>query len=70
MFAEQSCKKQSGPSVNGSRVRFWEDFLDFHPMAYERTASGGKREKIPKYGTDKYRSSEHIIPLHSDLSIS
>ena len=37
-------------------------------MAYERTASGGKREKIPKYGTDKYRSSEHITPLHSDLS--
>ena len=53
-----------GPSVNASRVRFWEDFFVFYPKSYERTASGEKRKKIPKYDTDKYRSGEHITPLH------
>ena len=54
----------SSPSVNGSRVRFWEDFFVFYPKSYKRTASGEKQEKIPKYDTDKYRSGEHITPLH------
>ena len=49
---------------------FEEIFLFFHPMTYKRTASGEKRKKIPKYGTDKYRSGEYITPyLHSDLEV-
>ena len=50
---------------------FEEIFLFFHPMTYKCTASVEKRKKIPKYDTDKYRSSEYITPyLHSDLSRS
>ena len=50
---------------------FEEIFLFFHPMTYKCTASGEKRKKIPKYDTDKYRSTEYITPyLHSDLSRS